>query len=140
MIAALAAVVVMVFMAAFHLAAFADQPPPPSKGPSLWDYLFGSRLLFGASTFLVASMAALIVSRRWVSGFGRGGVKLDELENLEGFVEAVPEEVDDAREKIALLTAERDAAFALLDEVLGDQDALEQEDLAKPGPEAEPSD
>jgi hypothetical protein len=97
------------------------------ESPSVWQYLFSERFTLGyvrlaivfASLFLVASVTALAVSGRWMSGFG--GLSVDEKESAEDHISALEEQLTETQAKLVEELQKRqeaeDWASDLIDEL-----------------------
>jgi hypothetical protein len=91
--------------------------------PSVWQFLFGDRLMVGfvrlavvaLILYLVASVPALTVAGRWMKGFGTSGLSTDDAQ-------ASRETMKDLRRDAADLAAELDKATARIDELTADRD------------------
>jgi ABC-type multidrug transport system fused ATPase/permease subunit len=126
-----------------------DASPPPTQHfahPTIWQYLFSDRkvlgfarlIVFVLAIYLVASVPALVIGRRWMRAFGTAGIRADERERdavIRDFrTEAgeLTEKLDEATKEIDRLRSERDQARTELRRIIkAAQDALTQ---TKTGP------
>lgn len=113
-------------MALTHWGFFGDAVAPYSKGPSVWDYLFGDQpvlglvrlAVFSLGIFLIASLAALLVRGKWItSGLG---VKTDTGPKVAKGDEGLARQAD----IVADYRNQRDEAFHQRDVALEDGRAM----------------
>lgn len=84
--------------------------------PSLWFFLLSDRLtlgffrlaLIGLAAYAIVSIPALIAGRRWIKGFGTGGLSVDDAQKVE-----------DTERAVIAITKERDEWHAIAKRLLG---------------------
>lgn len=101
--------------------------------PTLWQLLLTDRYTLGlvrlslvaAGVFIVVSIPALMIAGRWVKGFGKDGLTVDDAQaaadavgELKKKLENVTSKYEAASEQVTTLTHERDEARRLAREAL----------------------
>ena len=98
------------------------------QGPSVWQYLFADRVTVGfgrlalvfGSLFLIASVVALAIAGRWMSGFG--GLSVDERESAEEHISEIEEQLKETQIRLDKEAIKRQEAEDWADELIDELD------------------
>ena len=124
--AATLAVPAAVVLAGAHVWPFSTTPPPLQPKPSLWQLLLSDRATLGfarfalvaLTLFVIASVPALLVARRWLKAFGTAGLSADEAAQVDAAAERLNEELRTLRANLEKVERERNQARAIAGRLL----------------------
>jgi hypothetical protein len=124
--AAVLAVCASVALAAASVWPFDTKPPALQPKPSLWQLLLSDRATLGFARFalialmlfVIASVPALLVARRWLKAFGTSGLSADDAAQVDATVERLNDEVSTLRANLEQVERERNQARAIAGRLL----------------------
>lgn len=121
-----------VALAAFSLWPFHAAPADPGTNPSVWEVLINDQWIQGTVrlglvavvAYVVGSVPALLIGRRWMKGLGTSGLAADEARNIDEIIEDYESTIDDVQNENQQILMEADA---VMNELLAEVQALEDE-------------
>jgi hypothetical protein len=113
-------------LAAASVWPFDTKPPALRAKPSLWQLLLSDRATLGFARFalialmlfVIASVPALLVARRWLKAFGTSGLSADEAAQVDATAERLNEELRTLRANLEKVERERNQARAIAGRLL----------------------
>lgn len=115
-------------LARYHVWPFGTRPPDLGKEPSILEVVLNDRVVIGFLRvgvvtivgYVVVSVPALILDRRWMKGLGTAGVSFDDARRADRSMEELQQELRETQRELEDQVTRTDLAEQLLWELQSD--------------------
>ncbi|MGH2788734.1 MAG: hypothetical protein ACRDJV_12670 [Actinomycetota bacterium] len=116
-------------LARYKVWPFGTTPLDPGDEPSIWEVMLLDRLMIGflrigvvaVSLYVIVSVPALVISRRWMKGLSTAGLTADDARTADTTIEELQDELRATQEELQDQVTRTDFAQQLLLELQSGQ-------------------